>query len=96
MNIEEKLKTYKILVRPILEYCSAIYLETAQKTTDTTQTVQNKAIRIIISAPRKFPVTTGRTLLNLSKLHSKEYTYFKNLFQKQGIKTYPSPFRKGK
>ena len=31
MNVEESLRTYKILIRPILEYCSSIYLEGTQK-----------------------------------------------------------------
>ena len=48
MNVEESLKTYKIILRPILEYCSAIYLETTQKVIDTIEKVQIKAIRITV------------------------------------------------
>ena len=60
MNVEESLKTYKILIRPILEYCSVIYLDATQKVTETTEKVQNKAIRIFASAPKRFSLTTGR------------------------------------
>ena len=31
---EESVKTCKIIVRPILEYCSAIHLDTTQKVTE--------------------------------------------------------------
>ena len=39
-----------------------------QKVTETIEKVQKKAIRIIVSAPKKFCVTTGRSLLNLPAL----------------------------
>ena len=43
INIEDSLKTYKILIRPILEYCSTIYmyLDATQKVTETIEKVQN-------------------------------------------------------
>ena len=43
MNVEDSLKTYKILIRPILEYCSAVYLGATQKVKETIEKVQNKA-----------------------------------------------------
>ena len=70
MNVEDSLITYEISIRPILEYCSAIYLDATQKVTETIEKVQNKAIRNIVSAPKKFSVTTGRSLLNLPTLQS--------------------------
>ena len=54
--------TYKFLVGSILEYCSSINLEGTQKTSDTIERDQNKEIIIIISTPKKFSVTTGRSL----------------------------------
>ena len=87
MNVEESLKTYKIIVRPILEYCSAIYLDTIQKVTETIEKVQNKAIRIIVSAPKKFSITTGRVLLNLPTLQSRRQYLFHNFTHKKLQKT---------
>ena len=43
MNVEESLKTYKIIVRRILEYCSAIYLDTTQKVIETIEKVQKQS-----------------------------------------------------
>ena len=73
---------YKILIRPILKYCSRIYLDAAQKVTETIEKAQNKAIRIIVSAPKKFPVTTGRSLLNLPTLKSRRQYLFHNFAHK--------------
>ena len=86
MNVEESLKTYKTIVRPILEYCSAIYLDTTQKVTGTIEKVQNRAIRIIVSAPKKFSVTTGRLLLNLPTLLSRRQYLFHNFTHKKVAK----------
>ena len=86
MNVEDSLKTYKILIRPILEYCSAIYLDATQKVTETIEKVQNKAIRIIVSAPKKFSVTTGRSLLNLPTLQSRRQYLFHNFTHKKVAK----------
>ena len=74
---EESLKTYKIIVRPILEYCSAFYLDTTQNVTETIEKVRNKAIRIIVS------VTTGRSLLNLPTLQSRRQYLFHNFKHKK-------------
>ena len=71
MKGEDSLKTYEILIRSILEYCSAIYLDAAQKVTEIIEKLQNKAIRIIVSATKKFSVTTCRSLLNLPTLQSR-------------------------
>ena len=86
MNVAESLETYKIIVRPILEYCSAIYLDTIQKVTETIEKVQNKAIRIIVSAPKKFSITTGRVLLNISPQQSRRQYLFYNFTHKKVAK----------
>ena len=86
MNVEDSLETYKILIWPILEYCSAIYLDATQKVTETIEKVQNKAIRIIVSAPKKFSVTTGRSLLNLPTLQSRRQYLFHNFTHKKVAK----------
>ena len=54
MNVEDSLKTYEILIRSILEYCSAIYmyLDATQKVTEIIEKVQNKTIMIIVSATK--------------------------------------------
>ena len=47
-------------------HCSAIYLDTTQKVSETIEKVQNKAIRILVSAPKKFSVTTGTSFLKFT------------------------------
>jgi hypothetical protein len=78
MTVENSLKTYKSLIRPIVEYCSSLYLDGLAKNSDTLEKVQNKAIRIITSAPKQFSVTSGRLLLNLHTLHSRRNFLFHN------------------
>jgi len=78
MTVENSLKTYKSLIRPIVEYCSSLYLDGLAKHSDTLEKVQNKAIRIITSAPKQFSVTSGRLLLNLHTLHSRRNFLFHN------------------
>ena len=78
MNVAESLKTYKFIVRPILDYCSAIYLVDV---TETKENIKNKAIRIIVFSPKRFYVTTGRSLLNLPTIQSRRqylFHYFKH------------------
>ena len=76
LTVDDALKAYKTYVRPILEYCSALYLECTRHTIDIIEKVQNKAIRIIVSAPREFSITTGRTLLNLPTLKTRRFFLF--------------------
>jgi len=76
MTVENSLKTYKSLIRPIVEYCSSLYLDGLAKKSETLEKVQNKAIRIITSAPKQFSVTSGRLLLNLHTLHSRRNFLF--------------------
>ena len=65
---------------------SAIYLDSTQKVTETIEKVQNKAIRIIVSAPKKFSVTTGRSLLNLPTLQSRRLYLFHKFTHKKVAK----------
>jgi hypothetical protein len=76
LNVEQLLQTYTLLIRPRLEYCSSILLACTQKNSNVLENVQNRAIRIILSAPKKFSVTTGRLLLNLPTLSSRRLYLF--------------------
>mgnify|MGYP001796919181 CR=1 FL=1 len=85
MNVDS-LTTNKILIQPILECCSAIYLDATQKVTETIERVQNKAIRIIVSAPKIFSDTTSRSILSLptfrliANLFTEKCVNFQRLF----------------
>ena len=61
-------------------------LDSTQKVTETIEKVQNKAIRIIVSAPKKFSVTTGRSLLNLPTLQSRRLYLFHKFTHKKVAK----------
>ena len=62
MNVEASLQTYKIIVSPKLEYCSAISLDTMKiKVTETIEKVQNRSYRIFAYAMQN-SVITGRLL----------------------------------
>ena len=55
-----------------------------KKVTEIIEKLQNKAIRIIVSAPKRFSVTTGRSILNLPKLQSRrQYYLFHNFTHKK-------------
>ena len=54
MNFEESLKIYKIIVRPILDYCSAIYLDPTQKVTEIIEKVQKKLSGLLYLFPKIF------------------------------------------
>jgi hypothetical protein len=83
LNVEQAKLTYTSIVRPILEYCSSLFLTTSQKNASSLERVQNRAIRIILSAPRSFSVTSGRALLNLPTLASRrKYLFHKFLHQR--------------
>jgi hypothetical protein len=76
LNVEQALKAYTAIVRPSLEYCPSILLDTTQKNLALLEGAQNRAIRIIVSAPRQFSVTSGRLLLNLPTLASRRRYLF--------------------
>lgn len=76
LNLEQTLCTYSTIIRPILEYCSSIILDTSKKNSYALEMVQNRAIRLILNAPRRFSITTGRTLLNLPTLESRRSYLF--------------------
>jgi hypothetical protein len=78
LNVDEALRTYSTIVRPCLEYCPSLLLNISQRNSNLVEGIQNRAIRIILSAPRKFSITSGRLLLNLPTLSSRrEYLFAK-------------------
>ena len=83
MNVEQALTAYKTTIRPILEYCFSIYMLNSQKNSNALEKVQNKAIRVILSAPSRFSVTTGRLLLNLHTLTSRRNYLFHKFVHKR-------------
>ena len=76
LNVEQRLKVYTSVIRPHLEYCSSLLLGCSQKLSCAIESVQNRAIRIILSAPKRFSVTAGRLLLNLPTLNSRRSNLF--------------------
>ena len=70
LNVE-RLEVYTSIIRPHLEYCSSLLLGCSQKLSCTIESAQNRATRIILSAPKKFSVTAGRLQLNLPTLNSR-------------------------
>ena len=64
---------YTSIIRPKIEYCCSLFLEVSPILSKKIEPVQNKAIRAISYAPRKFSVTDGRRLLNLHTLCSPQF-----------------------
>ena len=83
LNIEQARLAYTSIVRPALEYCSSLILNTSQSNRLSLERIQNRAIRIIMSAPFNFSVTTGRRLLNLPTLTSRRNYLFYNFIHKK-------------
>ena len=52
MNVEDSLKTYKILIRPILEYCSAIYLDVTQRSQKQSRKYKIKKLGLLYLPPK--------------------------------------------
>ena len=65
-----------------IEYCCSLFLEVSSILSRKIESVQNKAIRAICNAPRKFSVTDGRRFLNLHTLCSCRFYFFRNLVHK--------------
>jgi exonuclease III len=83
LNVEQAIKIFQTIIRPIMEYCSSLLLNTSVLNIRQIELTQNRAIRIILSAPRIFSVTTGRTLLNLPTLKSRrQYLFCKFIHSK--------------
>ena len=81
LNVEQALQTYKSIIKPHLEYCPSLLLNLCSKYSNQLEQVQNNAIRLILKAPSKFSVTTGRQLLNLHTLKSRRYFLFHKFIQ---------------
>ena len=73
LTVDNALKADKTYVRPISEYCSAYHLEWSKHTIDLIEEVKKNVIRIILSAPWAFSITTGRTVLFLLTLETRRY-----------------------
>jgi hypothetical protein len=78
LNIEQATSLYTAIVRPSLEYCSSLLLNITLKLSNKLEYIQNRAIRVILSAPRKFSVSLGRLLINLPTLSSRRKYLFTN------------------
>lgn len=83
LNVEQARLAYTSIVRPVLEYCSSLFLNTSQRNILALERVQNRAIRIILTAPVKFSVTSGRILLNLPTLISRRKYLFHKFVHKK-------------
>jgi len=68
MNVEQSLDTYCAIIRPIIEYCSSLFLHSSLKNIQQIEQIQNRAIRIICHAPKKFSITDARRLLDIPTL----------------------------
>ena len=82
ITCEEAKLIYTSIIRPKIEHCCSLFLEVSSTLSRKIESVQNKAIRAICNAPRKFSVTNGRRLLNLHTLCSRRFYFFRNLVHK--------------
>lgn len=83
LTVSQAVDVYATIIRPKLEYCSSLLLNTSKINMSKLESVQNKAIRRILKAPRVFSVTDGRRILNLHTLKSRrEYLFSKFVFKK--------------
>ena len=75
------LKAYKTYVRPILEYCSSLFVDSSKKISDMLESCQNRAIRIVFGVFGNFSVTAGRGELGLPTLFERRIRGFTSLCQ---------------
>ena len=92
LNREQAVTVYKSTIRPVLEYCSSLFLVIQAQYSSKLERSQNIAIRVIIRAPRQFSVTTGRLLLDIPSLHSRRQFSFHKLITKKAVKGQVSVF----
>ena len=90
LNVEQAIALFKSIVRPTLEYCPSLLLHISSKNSQQIEKIQNRAIRIILSAPKKFSITTGRALLNLPTLKSRRQYLFNKFIKKKLLKGHAS------
>jgi hypothetical protein len=76
VNPSHLLQAYKSYVRPILEYCSSLLLNTSDYNSNLLELCQNRAIRIILGTNSFFSISTGREILNLSTLGDRRRATF--------------------
>ena len=83
---DESSKSEIIITKDDVARISKLYEQNWNQSPDseTLEKVQNKAIRIITSAPKQFSVTSGRLLLNLHTLHSRRNCLF-HIFVKSRV-----------
>ena len=86
LNVEQSLRAYTTIVRPIIECFPTLLMGASQKNINTFESIQNRAIRIILSAQRRFSITTGCILLNLSTLASRRDFLFAKFIKNKFLK----------
>ena len=70
MNVEVSLQTYEIIVRPILEYCSAISLDTMKKkVTEAIEKVKKDLHVIAFSHMRICRIVSHSQLVDCDEIH---------------------------
>ena len=85
LTTSEALKIYESIIRPKLEYCSALTLGTSLENVQLLEACQSRAIRIICRAPfshtNSFSVSTARIFLELPLLSERRSEHFLKIVQ---------------
>ena len=82
LSVKGMLQAYKSYVRPILEYCSSVFIGTSEQNNILIEKSQSLAIRIISYAPRMFSVTSARQKMDLDTLGTRRAHSFASLIRK--------------
>ena len=85
LTTSEALKIYESIIRPKLEYCSALTLDTSLENVQLLEACQSCAIRIICRAPfshtNSFSVSTARIFLELPLLSERRSEHLLKIVQ---------------
>lgn len=92
LNISLAKHFYTSYIRCKLEYCSNLFLNLSSKNKLSLEAIQNRAIRIILRAPKIFSVTDGRRVLNLHTLESRRRYLFVRFITRKLLKNKCSPY----
>ena len=76
LDLPQALQVYLTIIRPHLEYCPLLLTSLSSYDSDLLEKCQNRAIRIILNAPRTLSMTDGRILLGVHTLSSRRKYFF--------------------
>jgi hypothetical protein len=86
LNLNQFVKAYKVYVRPLLEYCSSLFLGCSEKINDFIEKAQNRVVRVVFHAPRVFSVSRARFSVGIQSLRYRRLSKFSSFIEHNVLK----------